>query len=150
MSNPLVFTARSPRLDLPYLFAGQAQKEASVNEALARIDALIAPAIEGQAAAVPASPTDGECWIVGAGALGEWAGREDTLAFYSAGTWMFADPQPGQQVFDKSDDRVLRWHGGWQSVSLPAAPSGGSTIDVEARAALALLVDELRNAGFGL
>ena len=59
MSDPLVFTARSARFDLPFLFAAQAQKETGVNEGFARIDALMAPAIEGKAASPPASGAEG-------------------------------------------------------------------------------------------
>ena len=89
MSTPLVFTARSPRLALPYLFAAQSQKEATVNEGLALIDALISPAVEEIAASPPASPSEGQCWIIGANPQGSWEGRGDDIAVFTAGTWLF-------------------------------------------------------------
>ena len=73
MSNPLVFTDRSPRTGLPYLFAAQAQKEVTVNEAIARIDAMLSPCVEGETSSATADPVEGECWIVGEGADGIWS-----------------------------------------------------------------------------
>ena len=149
MSDPIVFTARSARMNLPFLFAAQAQKEATVNEALARIDSLLAPSVVGETAAPPASSADGECWIVGADALDAWAGHDGELAMFTGGTWMFAAPQPGMTVFDQAAAHFRRWIDGWQALALPVAPTGGATIDIEARAAIAALIDELRTSGMG-
>lgn len=150
MTEPLVFTARSAHADLPFLFAAQAQKEATVNEALARIDALLAPSVAGEAASPPASPVDGECWIVAADPQGSWTGHAGELAFHAGGTWLFAEPRPGMALFDTSAQCVRRWIDGWRTVALPAEPSGGTTIDSEARAAIATLIDGLRNAGMAI
>lgn len=149
MSDPLAFTDRSPRNNLPYLFAGQAQKEATVNEAVARIDALLGPCVEGEADSPPASPVEGDCWIVGGGAKGSWAGHVGELAILAAGTWLFAAPQPGMRVFDQSATSHRTWIDGWRSPALPTDPAGGATIDVEARAALAMLLANLREIGMG-
>lgn len=149
MSTPLALTGRSPRTDLPFLFAAQAQKEATVNEALARIDALLAPCVEGEGASAPPGPAEGESWIVGAGAAGDWEGREDSLATFVAGIWLFAAPISGMRVFDRSSGTMRVWIDGWQSAALPAEPSGGTTIDVEARAAISALIAQLSNIGLG-
>ncbi|WP_370177302.1 DUF2793 domain-containing protein [Alteriqipengyuania sp.] len=150
MSTPLVFTARSPRVALPYLFAAQAQKEATVNEGLARIDALLTPAVEEIASSPPASPSEGQCWIISANPQGDWAGRENDMAVFTAGTWLFVNPQVGMAVFDKAAGVTRRWDGGWNAPAIPASPSGGSTIDAEARAAIDGLIDTLRDAGVGV
>ncbi|MBB3034532.1 DUF2793 domain-containing protein [Alteriqipengyuania lutimaris] len=149
MTTPLTFTGRTAHADLPFLFAGQAQKEASVNEALARIDALLSPSVEGEASMPPADPADGEGWIVGPSAQGLWDGRDTQLAFHAAGTWLFAVPREGQRVFDRSSGCLRVWRDGWLALVLPPAPEGGALVDTEARAALAALVEGLRSTGWG-
>ena len=59
-------TLASARLGLPFLAAGQAQKEVTHNEALALIDAGLSPAAETiGVTAPPSAPALGQCWIVG-------------------------------------------------------------------------------------
>ena len=146
--DPISFTSTSPRHELPLLFAGQTQKEFTVNEALARIDALLHPAAEGEANAAPGSPDDGECWLVGDSPTGVWTGHAGELASFSLGTWLFAEPRDGLRLLDKSTGQlVLRRDGGWTVASAPAHPSGGATVDAEARSAITGLIAALSDAG---
>lgn len=147
MPDPIVFDSISPRYALPLLFAGQSQKEAFVNEAHALTDALIHCAIEGTAATPPGSPVEGSNWLVGASPTGAWSGQAGKIACRQAGNWLFVTPQDGMRLLDKSNGQERRYAAGWQAPSVPAAPSGGSTIDAEARAAIAALVAALRTAG---
>ena len=150
MSEPITLAARSPHMDLPFLFPAQAQKEATVNEALARIDALLAPCVEGESATPPASPNDGSCWIVAADPQADWAGRAGDLAFHTGGTWHFSRARPGMPVYDDEAGHYRRWIDGWQALALPDVPTTGATIDSEARSAIAALVAGLRIAGIGI
>lgn len=80
----------TPRLGLPYLAAGQAQKHVTLNEALARLDGLVQTAVESRAvAAQPADPADGALYILPVDATGDaWAGRPaGTLMRFEAGAW---------------------------------------------------------------
>ena len=147
MTDPISFTSASPRYGLPLLFAGQSQKEFYVNDAHARIDALLHAAIEGDADDPPASPVEGECWLVGASPTGDWVGHPGELACYEAGTWIFADPRDGMRLLDRSTGQVKLYRGGWTAPTGPAGPSGGTTIDAEARTAIADLITVLSDAG---
>jgi hypothetical protein len=147
VTDPISFTAATPRFALPLLFAGQSQKEFYVNEAHALTDALLHAACEGESAAPPATPGEGEAWIVADGATGEWAGEDGKLAARQSGNWLFATPSDGMRVFDRSTGQMLLYRDGWRRPAAPTVPSTGSVIDSEARAAIADLVAALTDAG---
>lgn len=146
MPDPL-FDVRTPRLDLPLLFAGQAQKEAFVNEVAARIDALLFLAIEGTQTAPPTAPSDGQSWLIGASPTGDWSGHAGAIAMRQSGNWLFAAPVAGMRLLDKSTGQERRYHTAWQAPAKPAAPSGGTTVDAEARAAITAIIAALVAAG---
>lgn len=146
MTDP-IFETSSPRFALPLLFAGQAQKEGHVNEALARLDALLHLVLEGQLAAPPGSPQDGQCWLVGSGATGAWTGKAGQLACFCSGNWLFAQPRDGMIALDRQAGQIVRFAGGWHQASRPAVPSGGATVDSQARSAIAEVVAALTTAG---
>ena len=147
MSDPVLFETASPRFGLPLLFAGQSQKEAFVNEAHALADALLHCAIEGEAAAPPPVAADGTSWLVAAGATGAWAGKDGAIACRQAGNWLFVSPRDGLYMLDRSSGQTLRFRGSWQIPEIPPEPSGGSTVDSEARMAISQLFAALRVAG---
>lgn len=149
MPEPVLTTARTPRHDLPFLFPGQAQKEAFVNEALARLDALVQPVVIAQAASPPTEPASGDSYIVGPAASGAWQGRDGAIATWADTQWLFAAPFETMRVHDASSASlaVFSHADGWRRVSSPPAPAGGSVQDVEARAALAAVVAGLHRLG---
>jgi hypothetical protein len=146
MTDPQ-FESQTPRLNLPLLFAGQSQKEGFVNEAFARIDALLHCAIEGQSAAPPPNPVEGQCWLVSSTAAGEWTGHAGHLAALESGNWVFFVPRNGMRVLNRSTGQEMHYNGVWKAPSRPPLPNGGTTIDNEARAAVAALLQCLENAG---
>lgn len=144
------------RLGLPLLAAGQGQKDVTHNEALLALDGLVQPAVEVRSLSIPPStPLSGQCWLVPAGATGAWTGRTDLLACWSAGGWRFLVVPEGATVWVKSEAlRVRRLASGWAveagsvaPLAAIAAPSGGSVIDLEARAALLALIGVLGDLG---
>ena len=129
------------------MLAGQAQKEFLVNEAFALADALLHCAIEGEATVAPLAPVDGENWLVGASASGDWLGHDGSIACRQSGNWLFIVPRDGMEVLDRSTGQVMLYSGGWLMATAPASPAGGSIVDSEARAAIDALIAVLRTAG---
>jgi hypothetical protein len=147
MSDPIQFDTASPRFALPLLWSGQAQKEFYVNEAHALTDALLHCAIEGEAAAPPATPVEGTNWLVSASPSGAWSGQAGKLACRQAGNWLFVTPRDGMRLLDRANGQEIRYFSGWQTPARPAAPSGGTTIDAEARSAIAAILATMEMAG---
>ncbi|WP_150291896.1 DUF2793 domain-containing protein [Sphingobium estronivorans] len=156
------------RWALPQLFAGQAQKELFHNEALTRIDMLLHGAVASADESVPPdAPAIGDCWIVAPGASGDWAGREGTVACWTEGGWRFVAPRAGLALWvaDRGHGMAhdgAAWHdgavradglhiAGSRVVGARGAgiadPSGGATVDPEARAAIAGILDAMRTHG---
>lgn len=161
-------TETSTRFALPFLLPGQAQKEVFHNEALALIDASLHPCVEGDPTdALPTEPTPGQSWLVGAEAGGAWVGKAHHLACWTGAGWRFVMPVPGMIVWNLDAGYWVHWTGGgwssgeWAASALTigghqvvgprletiSSPSGGTTIDVEARAALDAVVVALRTHG---
>ena len=147
MPEPIVFSSTTPRVGLPNLFAAQAQKEFTVNEAFGLIDALLHPVVEGEANDPPSSPSEGESWIVGSQPTGEWAENAGRIACRQSGNWLFVSPLDGMGAFDRSVGRIARYDGAWTSASTIAIPNGGATVDTEARSAIAEILSALSVAG---
>lgn len=139
----------TPRFALPLLAVAQAQKEATHNEALTLIDALLHAAVEdGPLAAPPGAPMEGQCWIVGAAPTGAWTGQGGSIALWTSGGWRFFAAREAMRIVRLSDGARLRFHGGaWVAPATIAAPDGGTVIDVEARAALLALMTNLAAQG---
>lgn len=139
------------------------------NEALALVDLLLAGSVEATPiTAPPASPVIGAFYrVAAAGASGAFAGREGTLAGYSAAGWRFVAPFEGLRLTDRISGTELAFRGGaWTSGSIRASEvlvngvkvvgargtaiadvAGGTTIDTQARAAVALMLGALRTHG---
>jgi hypothetical protein len=160
--------SRSERLALPFLYAGQAQKEITHNEALALLDIATQAGVVAAGADVPPDlPAPGACWLVGEAPQGDWAEHAGTIAGWTAGGWRFVAAREGMQVWDAATQRwLVRVGNAWEAGVLrgarvlidgaqvvgarrPAIASavGGSTVDVQARAVLETVLGALRGHG---
>lgn len=158
----------SARQKLPLMAAGQSQKEIVHNEALLLADLLLAPVAESLGLnAPPAAPALGACWIVGAAPTGDWAGQAGALAGWTTAGWRFAAPFEGLHVWLRGAGLwAVRGASGWTSGTVAAGalaiggqqvvgtrrpaiadPSGGATVDAEARAGLASVLAAMRQHG---
>ena len=105
------------RLSLPYIAPLQAQKQYSYNEAMAVLDQLVQPAVLSRTTtAPPASPDEGDAYIVGDAATGVWAGKDGRLACWLNGGWSYRVPADGwlAYVTDTAELAVCQ-SGSWTS-----------------------------------
>ena len=147
MPEPIEFPSSSVRHALPLLFSGQSQKEFFVNEALVRIDSLLHPSIIDERADPPESPNDGDSYLIGNSATGEWAENDGKVAVWQGDQWIYVAPIEGMALKDVSTGQLLFSQGAWQRPPDVAPASGGATIDTEARAAIESLISALQDYG---
>jgi hypothetical protein len=158
----------SVRLRLPLLSPAQMAKESTHNEALARLDVLVAAAAtEVGRNDPPTSPQPGDCFVVGAAPAGAWIGHAQALACFTTSGWLFVEAVAGMSVLDRSKGCAAHFDGvAWTAGEVRAteltieglrvvgsrqpaipSPSGGTTADSEARAAIDAVLAALRTHG---
>ena len=78
----------SPDLGLPFVVAGQAQPEITMNECLIRLQALTSAAIDWTDTE-PTSPVAGDVYLVGASPVGtNWTAEfANKIVIYYGGSW---------------------------------------------------------------
>lgn len=108
----------TPNLSLPYIAAAQAQKHVTHNEAIRALDAIVQLAVlDRDFTAPPATPSDGDRFIVAVGANGDWAGHDGSIAAWQDGAWMFYAPQEGWLVWIGDEQTLVAYDGAaWVSV----------------------------------
>ncbi|MEM1160514.1 MAG: DUF2793 domain-containing protein [Pseudomonadota bacterium] len=115
---------------MPLLDAAQAQKHVTVNEALVRADALGAGIVQQRGlTAPPLAPADETVWIVGTSATDAWQGRDDQVALFLNGGWIFVQPWFGQTFWELATGRRLTWTGGsWDNGVLSVSANAAMTV----------------------
>lgn len=141
--------SETSRWELPLLAVGQMQKEVTHNEALARIDALLIPVVEGPPQNnPPATPQAGQCWLVGAAPVGAWTGQAQALAAWTSGGWRIIKPRNRMTVRLADGRAAIFANGQWSLPGTVAGPVGGATIDSEARASINAVISALQAQGW--
>ena len=103
--------------------------------------------VEGELEAPPAEPLPGQAWLVGAAPTGAYSGHAAAIAGWTSAGWRFIEAMVGLSLFDKSTGCFRRFDGTWRTPTAPLPPSGGATIDTEARAVLGNILERLAEAG---
>jgi len=106
---------------LPYILAGQAQKHVTHNEALRLLDAMVQLSVlDRDVTAPPASPADGDRYIVASSATGLWVGWDLNVAFWVDGVWLRLVPRPGWLAWIADEAAFVVWNGSaWDLVGEP-------------------------------
>lgn len=130
---------QSPRLGLPYILPNQAQKHLAHNEGLQRLDVLVQPVAISATSLAPASPAEGDLYIVPAIPAGDWAAASaGDFAIWQDGVWSLLPPAAGWSCFVADAGETLHFDGtGWSRpdrLGLNAAPDGTNRLTVAAAA----------------
>lgn len=140
----------SPRLDLPYIQAAQAQKHVTHNEAVERLDLMTQLVVQDFAATtVPAAPGAGQAWAIGAGADGSWAGRAGQIAAWYGGGWVYVPAQTGWQAGHALTGEVRVFDGTSWVAPAPDQLGVNATADATNRLTVAADATLLTHAGAG-
>ena len=160
--------ANTPRLKMPLISPGQAQKELFHNEALQVLDCIAGASVEEPPRNdPPVGPAEGATYIIGPAPTGVWVGKSGQLANMSAGGWRYIIPTEGLSALVKTSGLRAEYRSGAWAIGIIVAgqveiggvqvlggqaaamtsPSGGSTIDAEARSAISLILAALRQHG---
>jgi hypothetical protein len=128
--------SNSTYLALPYLEASQAQKHVTVNEALARLDAQIHLSVLSRVLATPpATPNEGDRYLVAAAPSGAWATHAGKLAMWLEGAWAFGVPKEGWRMWVADEDQLLIFNGTtWQGAGVPSQLQNLQLLGVNATA----------------
>ncbi|MCF7702131.1 DUF2793 domain-containing protein [Loktanella sp. M215] len=115
-------TTFSPRLDLPFIEAAQAQKHVTHNAALERLDVIVQLCVQQfNAKTPPASPVNGQSWALGTTPTGVWAGRAGQIATFAGDGWLCVIPGPGWRAWGLAESALRIWTGtAWAGAGLGA------------------------------
>ena len=107
----------TPLLNLPFIMAAQAQKHVTHNDALLGLDALVQLSVLSRAFAdPPATPLEGDRYLIAASATGDWAGMEGSIGAFQDAVWQFHLPMPGWRAWIADEARFLVYDGTqWRS-----------------------------------
>ncbi len=119
--------ATTNHLNVTLVEQSQAQKEVTVNTALARIDAVLNTGVVTRTLSTPpGSPAAGAVYIVGASPLGAWASQANNITYFDQ-IWRFIIPLEGMTLWVNDEDVIYSYTGAnWQSAALiiPATLAG--------------------------
>ncbi|MGC3938613.1 DUF2793 domain-containing protein [Roseobacter sp. EG26] len=108
-------------LSLPFIQPNQAQKHVTHNEALRILDILTQLGVQADDQPVPpATPAEGDRYIVGDSGTGDWAGHDGDIALFENGVWQFFTPKPGWRAYVIGRDSLIV-HDGTDWIDLDSA-----------------------------
>ena len=112
----------TPLLAIPYLAASQAQKHVTHNEALSLLDGLIHLSVMARTlSAPPATPADGDRYLVAATPTLAWSGHAGQVALRMEGAWRFLNPRKGWLLWVEAETLLLVYDG--TTWTLPPPPT---------------------------
>lgn len=110
-----------PNLGLAYGWTlGESGWHTGMDANLKRLGAIVGLSVTSRTTTTPpASPAEGDRYIVPAGATGAWAGRTDQIAVRISGAWEYHVPKAGWACFIEDEDVLAVYKPTGWSAGLP-------------------------------
>ncbi|MGB0749045.1 MAG: DUF2793 domain-containing protein [Magnetospiraceae bacterium] len=110
--------ATTPRESLELLAANADNKEIKFNENMKKIEVLLQTSvIDKDLTAPPGGESEGDLYVVGASATGDWAGQDGNVAYYYNAAWEFYTPREGWWAFVEDENIRYEYVGSaWQEM----------------------------------
>lgn len=108
----------TPKLGAPELVEGQAAPETTVNEQIRWVEQGANTFIvkDKDLTTAPGSPSDGDAYIVAAGATGTWSGKDGKIAFRMSTGWLYITAIEGTRAYAQDEDKWYLYDGSaWAS-----------------------------------
>lgn len=116
-------------LQLPYIMAAQAQKHVTHNEAITSLDALVQLSVQDRnLTSPPATPVDGDRYIVATGGTGAWLGKDGQIAAFQDNAWNFYPPRAGWLAYIANESLFYIHDGGNWAAFTSGGLGGTSTV----------------------
>lgn len=102
----------SNNLSFAFIAQNQSQKEVTANEALSVIDAILnRGAVSIGDTTPPMTPSEGDLYILGASATGDWSSHDKEVAYYFNSSWNFISPNEGISLWVNDEDKFYAYNG---------------------------------------
>ncbi len=114
----------SNRLGITELAETQNSRSVTINEAIAKLEAgaTFFAARQVLVNAPPASPVEGDLYVVGTAGSGAWSGHSENVAIYYNAAWLFFVPFEGMFAWDQTSNSLKRYDGAdWVTFSATGA-----------------------------
>lgn len=80
--------------------------------------------------APPGGESDGDSYIVGGSATGDWAGQDNSIAYWDGSAWNFYAPSEGWYADVADEDKLYRYDGtAWAEYAAGGGGGGSSTFE---------------------
>jgi hypothetical protein len=124
-------SSTAPFIGLKYGWSATTENFASdMDLNLKTLDALLQLTVQAKTVSDPTtiSPVAGQAWIVKAGAVGVWAGQDNNIAAYIAGSWVFIAAKVGMKAYIVAEDATAIYKGS-PTPAWTNNPNGGGSIN---------------------
>jgi hypothetical protein len=103
------------------------------DQAVIRLDALVMPAVKDRdLTAPPGGESDGDAYIVGASATGDWSGKDGEIAHYFTG-WLFTPPKDGFRLWVEDENAIIAYDGtNWRTLEALVTVADDAAVSYDA------------------